>query len=87
MFCPKVPGKSKTKLGHQVSVGLSKCVSDASPCNQQKQTRFLNEDSHGSANEDDDNHGEGPSLPQNYNLMPNEVNISSVSTKQIFDST
>jgi len=60
-------------------MGLSKHVS--------KRARYQNEDSHGLADEDDDNHGEGPSQHQDYNLMPDEVNISSVSTQQIFDST
>jgi hypothetical protein len=87
VFCSEVPGKKKSQLSHQVSVGLLKRVSDASPCNQQKRARYQNEDSHGSADKDDDNRGEGLSQPQDYNLMPNEVDICSVSTKQIFDST
>jgi hypothetical protein len=93
VFCSEVPGKRKKKkkshwrLGHQVSVGRPKRVSDASPSNQQKRARYQNEDSHGLADEDNDNHGEGPSQPQDYNLMPDVVHVSSVSTKQFFDST
>jgi hypothetical protein len=88
-FCSEVPGKKKKKsqLGHQVSAGLLRRVSDASPCSQQKRARYQNEDSHGSANKDNDNHGEGPSQPQDYNMMTDEVDILLVSTKQIFDST
>ena len=88
-FCSEVPGKKKkkSKLDHQVSEGLRKRVSDASPYNQQKRARFQNEDSHGSADEDEDDHGEGPSQPQDYNLMLDEVDTPSVSTKQTLGST
>jgi hypothetical protein len=88
-FCSEVPGKKKSQLGRQawqVSVGLPKRVSDASPCIQQKRPRYQSEDSRESVNEDDDSHGEGPSQPQDYDMIPDEVDISSVSTKQIFDT-
>jgi hypothetical protein len=84
--CSEVPGKKKRKLGHQASVALPKRVSDASSDNQQKRARFQIEDSFGLANEDNDL-GEGPSQPQDYNVVPDEVDLTSVSSKQIFDST
>jgi hypothetical protein len=70
VFCPKVPGKKKSQLGRQLSVSLPGRVSAASPRNQQKRARYQNEDSHGgSANEDDDDHGEGPSHHQDHYLQ------------------
>jgi hypothetical protein len=77
-FCSKVPGKTDSRPG---SVGLPKRVAELSSYNQRKRTHFQNEDLFGSANEDNGNHGEGPSRHRDYNIIPTEVDISSVSTK------